>query len=63
MARGTKKFGGVPFYLIESELTKTAAQMEAKRQRKAGYKARVVQRPASVRAVKGHAFAVYARKR
>jgi len=39
--RGTKKFSGVVYYLTERETSKTAAKMEAKRLRKAGYWARI----------------------
>lgn len=39
--RGTKKFGGEVYYLAEREVSRTAAIMEAKRLRKAGYLARI----------------------
>ena len=61
--RGTKKFKGLVFYLVESEMTKTAAKAEAKRQRKNGYLARITKQPASVRAVKSLKYAVWTRKK
>lgn len=60
--RGTKRFGGEVFYLVERELTKTAAQVEAKRIRKTGMKARITRQSGKGLSVVGK-FAVWARKR
>jgi len=59
--RATKKFGGLVYYLAEREMSQTAATMEAKRLRKDGYLARVVQLPGRGLSVAGK-FAVYFRK-
>lgn len=61
--RGTKKFDGKIYNLVESELTKTAANIEAGKLRDQGYNARVLYRKASLRAVKGHEWTVWARKK
>lgn len=60
--RATKLFGGVPYYLVEREVSKTAAKMEAKRLRKAGYLARVTWVPGSGLSVVGK-YAVWSRKK
>jgi len=60
--RGTRRFGGEVFYLVERELTKTAAKMEARRLRKAGNLARITQESTRGLRVVGR-FAVFARKK
>lgn len=63
MTRGTRKFDGLTYYLVERELTKTAAQMEAKRLRKGGKLARITQlRGTKIVKALGR-FAVWARNK
>ncbi len=60
--RGTKKFGGETYYLVERELTRTAARMEASRLRKRGKYARITRQSGKELAVVGR-FVVWARNR
>ena len=60
--RGTRRFDGKVFYLVERELTKTAAKTEARRYRKAGSFARITQEPSTGLKKLGR-YAVWARKK
>jgi len=45
--RGTKKIDGATFYLVEREVTKTAAKMEAAKLRRLGKRSRVTRQRSS----------------
>ena len=61
--KGTRKFNGITYYLVEREVTKTAAKLEASRLRKSGQLARITQHPVRVQTALIGRYSVWSRKK